>query len=268
MTTFAGRVAVVTGGANGMGREFVRQLVQEGARVATCDVDDAGLERLRAEHPTAQVARVDLGDASEREHFMTDVHAALGPVDLLVNNAGVGTAGAFVAIAGDDWTWIRSINLDAPIDLMRLVLPEMKARGSGSILNVASMAGVTIQPYIAPYVATKHALFGLSRAVHEEVRHYGVTVTVGCPGFVRTGIMSRGRIRGLDLGGAMKLFRLGIEPDVAARRMLAAVRRGKPVVVPNFDVRLMYLVYRVWPRGFDALVGRIAHRTYAEQLRD
>jgi NAD(P)-dependent dehydrogenase (short-subunit alcohol dehydrogenase family) len=264
----AGRVAIVTGGANGMGRELVRQLVAAGARVATCDYDDAGLARLREELPDVHASHVDLADAGERRRFVAQVRAALGPVDVLVNDAGVGVGGPLAEITNeDDWTWIRGVNLDAPIDLMGLVVPEMKARGAGRILNVSSIAGLTVQPYIATYTATKHALFGFSRAAHEELRHYGVTVTVACPGPVRTDIVAHGRLRRIDVAGVMGIFRLGIEPATAASRMLAAMRRGRPVVIPNHDVRLLYVLYRVAPRAFDALVGRLAHRAYRAQER-
>jgi short-subunit dehydrogenase len=196
------------------------------------------------------------------------VESDLGPVDLLVNNAGVGTGGPFVEIAGDDWTWLRAINLDAPLDFMRLVIPGMIARGRGHILNIASAAGLVPFPYISTYVAAKHAIVGLSRTLHHELKPRGVLVTVACPGIVRTGIVDRGRTHGIDREEMRKIFRFGIEPEVAVRRMLDATRRGRERVIPNHDMKAVYALYRLCPALVDTLVAWIAHRTFERQRKD
>ena len=265
------KVTLVTGAAQGMGRAFAHRLCAAGARLAICDIDAATLARTEQElrnQGAAPLARsFDVADAIARRNFVDEVRRTLGPVDLLVNNAGVGTSGPFAEIAGDDWEWIRSINLDAPIDLMRLVLPEMLARGDGRILNVASVSGLMIQPHVSGYVATKHALVGLSRAVHAEVRPFGVAVTVACPGIVKTSILDRVRARTVDINSTRWLFRFGLEPDTAATRMLKAVQRGVPLVIPNHDARLIYALYRLCPGLWDGLLSRIAHRAFKDQQR-
>lgn len=266
---FSGRVCVVTGAANGMGRAFALALAREGALLAACDIDDAGLESLRAEPEVTVrqsiVDRADVADADARARFIARAESVLGPVDLLVNNAGVGAGGAFATIAGDDWTWLRAIDLDAPLDFMRLVIPGMIARGQGHILNIASVAGLMAFPYISTYVAAKHAIVGLSRTLHHELKPKGVSVTVACPGIVRTGILDRGRARGIDLEELRKFFRFGIEPDVAVRRMLDATRRGKAFVIPNHDMKAVYALYRFCPAPIDALVAWIGHRMVDRQ---
>lgn len=266
MWDFAQKVALVTGGAQGMGLEFTRQLAARGARVAVCDIDEAALADPAGIAGAAVLRRcIDVADPTARRAFVAEVQQHLGPVDLLVNNAGVGVAGPFVEIAGADWDWIRSIDLDAPVDLMRLVLPGMLARRSGRILNVASVSGLMVQPYISSYVATKHALVGLSRAVREEVRPHGVGLTVACPGLVQTQILARVRTRAIDIGGLPPLFRFGLAPEVAVRRMLAALARGDALCIPNRDARLAWMLYRLAPGLFDALLGRFASRLYAKQ---
>jgi short-subunit dehydrogenase len=269
---FSGKVCVVTGAANGMGRAFALALAREGALLAACDIDEAGLGSLRAEPEVAVrqslVDRVDVADAEERSRFITRVESDLGPVDLLVNNAGVGAGGPFVEIAGDDWTWLRAINLDAPLDFMRLVIPGMIARGRGHILNIASAAGLVPFPYISTYVAAKHAIVGLSRTLYRELAPRGVSVTVACPGIVRTGILDRGRTRGIDREEMRKIFRFGIEPDVAVHRMLEATRRAREMVIPNHDMKAVYFLYRLCPAPIDALIAWIAHRTFEGQRQD
>ena len=266
---FAGKVCVVTGAAHGMGRAFARALAREGALLAACDIDAEALGELREEPEIAVretcIEPADVADPGARARFVERVQSALGPVDLLVNNAGVGAGGPFVEIAGEDWTWLRAINLDAPVDFMRLVIPGMIARGRGHILNIASAAGLMTFPYISTYVAAKHAIVGLSRTLHHELKPRGVSVTVACPGIVRTGILDRGRARGIDLEETRKIFRFGIEPDVAVRRMLDATRRGKEMVIPNHDMKAVYFLYRLCPAPIDALVARIAHRTFGRQ---
>jgi len=267
-TRFSGRVCVVTGAANGMGRAFALALAREGALLAACDIDEAGLESLRVEPEVSVrqvlVDRVDVADPDARARFVARIESGLGPVDLLVNNAGVGAGGPFAAIAGDDWTWLRAINLDAPLDFMRLVIPGMIARGRGHVLNIASVAGLMAFPYLSTYVAAKHAIVGVSRTLHHELEPRGVSVTVACPGIVRTGILDRGRARGIDLEQMRKFFRFGIEPDVAVRRMLEATRRGKALVIPNHDMKAVYAFYRLCPAPIDALVAWISHRMIGE----
>jgi short-subunit dehydrogenase len=109
-------------------------------------------------------------------------------------------------------------------------------------------------PYISTYVAAKHALVGLSRTLHHELKSRGVSVTVACPGIVRTGILDRGRTRGIDREEMRKIFRFGIEPDVAVRRMLEATRRGREMVIPNHDMKGSAL-YRLCPAPIDALIA-------------
>ena len=264
---FSGRMCVVTGAAQGMGRAFALQLAREGAHVAACDIDDAGLESLRAEPEVAVrrflIERADVADPEARGRFLARAESALGPVDLLVNNAGVGTGGPFVEIAAEDWNWLRAIDLDAPLDFMRLVIPGMIARGRGSILNIASAAGLVPFPYISTYVAAKHALVGLSRTLYRELKPRGISVTVACPGIVRTGILDHGRTHGIDLEEMRKIFRFGIEPEVAVRRMLEAARRGKQMVIPNHDMKVVYVLHRLCPAPLDALVAWLAHRAFA-----
>jgi len=148
---------------------------------------------------------------------------------------------------------------------MRLVLPAMRARRAGWILNVASMSGLFPQPYVATYVAAKHGLVGASRALELEVRPYGIRVTAGCPGPVRTEILGRVRARAIDLSATRGVMRLGLPAEVAVTRMLRALVRGKPLVVPNRDVRAFLAVYRLAPAPFDALLRWGAHRAYERQ---
>ena len=261
---FAGRTCLVTGGGQGMGRAFVLELLRQGAAVATCDIDAASLVALRS-HETATNARLlalvaDVADPQARAAFFETVVRELGPIDLLVNNAGVAVGGPVTEITAADWDWIRAINLDAPFDFIRRVLPDMQRRGRGEILNVASIAGLTAQPFVSPYVATKHALVGLSRSLHHELAPYGITVTAACPGIVKTGIFDRVRTRGLDLEQVRWIFALSISPETAVSRMLRALRRRQVVTIPNWGTAVAYLFCRLWPSLADGVVAWAAHR--------
>lgn len=189
----AGRVAVVTGAASGMGRATARLLAEEGASVAVLDVDGPGAERVAGEIADAggSVAawRLDVTEADEVSRVVAAIGERLGPVDILVNNAGISLP-APIGGAGyeDAWAATFEVNLTAHVRLIRACLPWLTRRGDGRIVNVASTEGLGATAGISPYTASKHGVIGLTRALAVELGANGVTVNCVCPGPINTGM--------------------------------------------------------------------------------
>jgi 3-oxoacyl-[acyl-carrier protein] reductase len=191
----AGRVAVVTGAASGMGRATAWLLADEGAKVAALDVDRGGLsetvDAIVDAGGTALAVVCDMADPEAIEQAVARVRAELGPVDILINNAGV-AAGAPVEAADyeDVWAAVLEVNLAAQVRLVRACLDDLKRNGDGRIVNVASTEGIMATPYNSPYTVSKHGAVGLTRALAVELGQWGVTANAVCPGPIRTGMTS------------------------------------------------------------------------------
>ncbi len=189
----AGRVAVVTGAASGMGRATAWLLADEGAKVAALDIDHDGLnetvDAITNAGGTALAAVCDMADLEAIDQAVARVRAELGPVDILINNAGV-AAGAPVDAADyeDVWAAVLEVNLAAQMRLVRACLDDLKRNGDGRIVNVASTEGIMATPNNSPYTVSKHGAVGLTRALAVELGQWGVTANAVCPGPIRTGM--------------------------------------------------------------------------------
>jgi NAD(P)-dependent dehydrogenase (short-subunit alcohol dehydrogenase family) len=182
-----GKVAVVTGGGRGIGAALARALVSEGCRVAIGDVDTAAAKAVASELGSGTLGlALDVTDRAGFTAFLDDVERRLGPIDVLVNNAGIMPVGPLDQ--EDDAAMIRllGINLHAVIHGTKEAMRRMKPRGTGHIVNISSSAGKSGFPNLASYCATKHGVVGLSEAVRLELRGTGVEVSVVMPGIVRT----------------------------------------------------------------------------------
>ena len=184
-----GRVALVTGAGRGIGRGIACALAASGARVMAVARTEADLRALHAEIGGAYTV-VSLGDEEGCRRAVEEARSQLGPVSILVNNAGDADAsdGTAWEVKPDDWRAKLAVNLDAPFYLTRLVLPEMLAAGHGRIVNIASTAGLVAGARMTGFVASKHGLIGLTRAVAIDAGAGGVTCNAVCPGWVRTGL--------------------------------------------------------------------------------
>jgi 3-oxoacyl-[acyl-carrier protein] reductase len=191
--SMAGRVVLVTGAASGMGRATARLLADEGAAVGLLDRDADGLDAVAAElagaGATAHHAAVDLADPDAIRSGVTAVRDALGPVDGLVNNAGVSIPAPIDHEAYEEaWALTMAVNLTAYVRMIRACLDDLRRDGAGRIVNIASTEGLGATAMISPYTASKHGVIGLTRALAVELGPSGVTVNCVCPGPIRTGM--------------------------------------------------------------------------------
>lgn len=219
-------VVVVTGGGRGIGLAIARVLASRGARIAIGDIDEA-----LADSAAASVGgfggKLDVRDRESFAAFLDATRHALGPVDVLVNNAGIMPSGPFVDEADGLSDAQIDINLRGVIHGCKLALPEMIARGSGHIVNVASMAGVLAVPGLAVYCATKFAVVGLTETLREEYRDSGVSFTQVMPAKVTTELAS-----GTD--SAARGVPTASPEDVADAVLDAITRRIDTVTVPRY----------------------------------
>jgi NAD(P)-dependent dehydrogenase (short-subunit alcohol dehydrogenase family) len=188
-------VAIVTGGARGIGRAIVAVLAAAGHPIAVLDILDAEAKQAASETEAqggrALAITVDLADRAAAETAVARVQAELGPVDVLCNNAGVMDRMAPVhAVGYDEWDRVFAVNIGGPFALCRAVLPGMVERGRGAVVNIASIAGVTGGRAGAAYTASKHAVVGLTRSIAWTYADCGIRCNAICPGSISTPIMS------------------------------------------------------------------------------
>jgi 3-oxoacyl-[acyl-carrier protein] reductase len=189
----AGKVALVTGAASGIGRATAHLFADEGARVAVVDRDAEGVARVAEEIEeaggTASAWELDVQDAGGVQQVVGEVVARFGGLDILVNNAGVSL---LQPADGEDyeaaWETSLAVNLTAHQRIIRAALPQLKREGAGRIVNVASTEGLGATAFASPYTASKHGVIGLTRGLAVELGSQGVTVNCVCPGPIHTGM--------------------------------------------------------------------------------
>ena len=195
MEQLAGKVAVITGGASGIGYGMAVTFAEAGMRVVVADIEGDKAEKVAAEVGGVAVA-TDVSDLSSVQALADRAFAEFGAVHLLCNNAGVSLRDVPLDKAtAHDWEWVLGVNLDGVVNGVLAFLPRMREQQTGHIVNTSSMAGVIPFPGLGPYVATKYAVVALSEVLRIEAAEYGIGVSVLCPGNVRTGIIESERNR-------------------------------------------------------------------------
>lgn len=245
MTEIANRVAFITGGANGIGLGIARALAREGARLALVDLDSQALDRARAElGKSAQLfTRVlDVRDRDAYARVADEAEAALGPVSILINNAGVVGGAVADKLTYELWDWGIGINLHGVINGIQVFLPRIIARGQGGhIVNTASGAGLVppVREGSVIYTTSKYGVVGMSEALSVELEPLGIGVTVLCPGPVATDIIARAQAAQPALVRAMsaeqlakreetkKYLSLGTSPDAVGDMVRDAIREHR-----------------------------------------
>jgi len=221
------KTAIVTGAGSGIGRAIARRLAEDGLAVAVLDLNDGAAERVGEEirqkgQEAVVLGGVDVSDRAEVDDAVERVRTVLGPVLVLVNNAGVTGFKEFLRITDQKWDRIMQVNLNGPFYCTQAVLPDMIDAGWGRVVNISSSSAQSGQPYMVHYVTSKAGLIGFTKALALEVGPKGITVNTIPPGFVDTPMLRTSEERGV-LGGTIEhhasmtpVRRAGQPEDIAA----------------------------------------------------
>jgi len=262
---FDGAVAVITGGASGIGRAFAKELARRGASVVLADLQieeaDQVRDEIRKTGGKAESYWLNVTDYSEVNKLIQHVWESNRRIDYVFNNAGIGVAGEALYCELDDWKRVVDVNLMGVIHGVQATYPLLCQQGFGHIINTASMAGLLPSPNVLGYTTTKHAVVGLSRALRLEGENYGVRVSVLCPGVIRTPIIEGGKY-GATVGtmspSAMRDLFEKMKPmdvDEFARRATADIARNKGIIIHPAKWRWIWFLTRLFPSLAD-VVGR------------
>ncbi|HZR13011.1 MAG TPA: SDR family oxidoreductase [Acidimicrobiia bacterium] len=255
--------SVVTGASAGIGAAFARALAARGDDLvlvarSRARLDDLAAALIRDHGVGVEVLPADLTDAADLARVEARVGDRARPVDLLVNNAGFGTAGSFDALPVEREDEEVRLNVLAVVRLTHAALDGMTTRGDGAIVNVSSVAGYQPNPGMATYGATKAFVSSFTQAVHEEVRSRGVHVMLVCPGFTRTDFQERAGVDQSDVPGFAWM-----EPDRVVADALRALDARRAVCVPGALNRVAAVMSDVAPAGVTRRVAGLVLRRSA-----
>jgi NAD(P)-dependent dehydrogenase (short-subunit alcohol dehydrogenase family) len=257
MNPFADKVAIVTGGASGIGRALGAELVGRGARVVLADVDGGGAEQAARAMSAAGAATLDVTDAAAVERVVNETAERHGRIDYMFNNAGIATLGNARHMTLDDWNRLIEVNIRGVVHGVAAAYPRMIRQGFGHIVNTASVAGLVPTPGGAGYALTKHAVVGLSVSLREEAAALGVKVSVVCPGFIDTPLKDTARLLGAEKEVVLASLPVKLYPaEACARDALRGVERNRAVIVVTAPAKIGWLFYRLAPGLFARIMRR------------
>lgn len=264
----AGKTAVITGGASGIGLATATRLAESGAKLVLGDIEegplDAAVTSLRDDGASVLGVRCDVADLDDVEALRDAALSEFGSVHVVFNNAGVG-GGPTIGSPIELWRWVSSVNLDGVVHGIHAFLPLLLDQDEGHVVNTASLAGLGGVPGMGPYCATKFAVLGLSESLFYDLalRRSHVGISVLCPGFVRTRIAESGRnmpealraLRQSDDHGSVEaaaaaVVAAGIDPAVVAEHVAGAIERNEFWVLPHRHVAIRTTEQRLaWMQG-------------------
>jgi short-subunit dehydrogenase len=251
------RVVLITGGSRGLGLVLAHEFAREGARVVICGRDKTTLKRAQsklAEHKLSVLGiPCDVTSQEQVKTLVRHVRERFQRIDVLVNNAGMITVGPLEVMTRDDYEDALNLHVWAPLYTTLAVLPDMRRRGEGRIVNIASIGGKIGVPHLTPYSASKFALVGLSQAMHAELAKDGIYVTTVSPGLMRTGSPRNALFKGqhrdeyawFSISDSLPF--LSMSAERAARQIVTACKRGKAEIVLSVPAQLAVRFHHAFP---------------------
>jgi len=274
LRVFSGAVAIVTGGASGIGRALSRELVKLDCEVVVVDLQSELAEEvvqgIRKDGGKASFIKADVSDFAGLDQAVNATIQQAGRLDYMFNNAGIGIGLDVRDHTMDDWNCIVDVNLKGVINGIQAAYPIMINQGFGHIVNTSSVGGLKPTPGLVSYAATKAAVFELSRSLRIEAEEYGVRVSVLCPGVIRTPIMYGGKYgkppRGISKDQLERIWKQvrPMDPNIFARKALRAVGQNKPFIIIPAWWKIFWYLDRVSPMLSMAINKRLYRKMKKE----
>lgn len=265
---FHGKVVLITGGSRGLGLVMAREFAAAGADVAICARDSDELDRARQEIRQYGVdvlgVMCDVTKRNQMEGMVEGLTRHFHHIDILVNNAGTISVGPMETMTVKDYEEAMQLHFWAPLYATLAVVPQMKRRGRGRIVNISSIGGKIAVPHLLPYSASKFALVGFSEGLRAELEKDGIYVTTVCPGLMRTGSPRNAMFKGqhrkeyawFAISDSLPLASMSAR--TAARRILRACRYGEAEVMLNLPARLAATIHGIFP-GMTSELNALIH---------
>ena len=259
------KTVLITGGSRGLGLVMARQFAQEGARLVLCARDEQELDqaRLDLEELGAEVmtARCDVTNRHDVMAMVANVYTQVGTIDVLVNNAGVIQVGPLEVMTHEDFELAMQAHFWGPLNTIMAVLPSMRQKRTGRIVNISSIGGKVSVPHLVPYSASKFALSGLSKGLRTELMKDGIKVTTVYPGLMRTGSPRNADFKGqhrfeyawFSISDSMPL--LTVSAENAARQVVQACKRGQAELVISVPAKLAVLFDELFPEAMSQILA-------------
>jgi NAD(P)-dependent dehydrogenase (short-subunit alcohol dehydrogenase family) len=265
MGTFGEKVAIITGGASGIGRALGEELARRGANVILVDLNEPLLkktvESIRRAGYDAKGARLDVTDVEEVKRVVNETVAEHGRLDYIFNNAGILVMGEAKDHSYRDWRSEIDINLYGVVNGVFAAYPVMIRQGFGHIINTASLAGLIPLPGELPYTVSKYGVVGLSHTLRLEGAAYGVKTTVVCPGIIKTSMEHNAKMVCADREKVLDITNINSMPaDQCARIILHGVERNKATIVVTRLAKILCVLQRISPTLTFYLLGRFLKR--------
>jgi 3-oxoacyl-[acyl-carrier protein] reductase len=265
MQTIRGKRALVTGAASGIGRAIALALARQGVELFLVDIDEP---KLRASASAAEkfgsrvvVGVCDLSQSAQIAVTVNNCQAAFGGLDILVNSAGVLHYGPADQLSSDCWDALMSVNLLAPIQLVRGLLPLMTLQDESHIVNVCSVLGLVPGRKVMAYQTSKFAMVGFSLALRTEYAARNVGVTALCPGLVDTPMLDKFGPGWLRKSVCLGPLSLVTSPEAVARKAISSIRGNRGLVIVSLGGQLIWRLYRLFPALVLWLFSGRPHRT-------
>jgi NAD(P)-dependent dehydrogenase (short-subunit alcohol dehydrogenase family) len=251
MDFFSDKVAIVTGGASGIGRSVGKELVKRGATVVLADLNKELLDETAGSMTDAdkrvEAATLDVTDVDAVNSLVAQNVSQYGQLDYIFNNAGIGVGGYALDFSYDDWRTVIDINLYGVVNGVFAAYPIMVKQGSGHIVNTASLAGLIPGAGEISYSASKYGVVGLSNSLRLEAAEHGVRVSVVCPGFIETPIFYNSKLLGLDRKKIIDSIPKPMSADECASVILRGVERNKATIVVTRFAKILWMLQRISP---------------------